>query len=186
MSHFVHMRPVTAVATSRPEVGVLVDAPAAQIPAIANDLAMRGIRASFAVAKPSYLQDTIVFAYGDQALPRLPNGGLVRWLGARDQLQDVMGQFGFHHHFLYASSGPSIGQWFMAHGAGGRLVAGAVRLQGVHDSVGRLHAGEVIELSATSSKQIPDLVAKLDQRLRGEHLQAVTVGQLMRDAGTSV
>jgi UDP-N-acetylglucosamine:LPS N-acetylglucosamine transferase len=182
VSHFVHMRPVTAVATSRPEVGVLIDAPAGQIPAIADYLSERGIRASFALAQPAPFQETAVVAYGDQAVPRLPKGGLVRWLGAREQLRDL----GFQHHFLYASSGPSVGQWFMAHRAGGRLVAGAIRLRDLGDQVGNLHAGEVIELTLTSSRQLPALVGKLDRRLVTEHLEAVPVGQLMRDAGSTV
>jgi hypothetical protein len=184
VSHFVHMRPVTAVATSRPEVGVLVDAPASEIPTIANYLAARGIRATFALAQSAPFQETLVVSYGDQTVPRLPKGGLVRWIGARDQLRDLIAAG--HHHFLYVSSGPSVGQWWMAHGAGGRLVAGAVRLQDKDDHVGNLHAGEVIELNLTSSRQIPSLVAKLDIRLVTEHLQAVPVGQLMRDAGSSV
>jgi hypothetical protein len=182
VSHFVHMRPVTAVATSRPEVGVLIDAPASQIPAIADYLSTRGIRASFALAVPAASHEPMVVAYGDQAVPRLPKGGLVRWIGARDQLRD----FGFRHHFLYASSGPSVGQWFMAHGAGGRLVAGAVRLRDGDDQVGNLHAGEVIELTLSSPKRLPALVGKLDRRLVTEHLQAVPLGQLMRDAGSTV
>jgi UDP-N-acetylglucosamine:LPS N-acetylglucosamine transferase len=182
VSHFVHMKPVTAVQTSRPEVGVLIDAPAAQIPAIANLLSERGLRASFALARAAQGQETLVIAYGDQAMPQLPNGGLVRWLGARDQLRDL----GFHHHFLYASSGPSVGQWFMAHGAGGRLVAGAIRLDDHDDSIGNLHAGEVIELSVTSSQQVGALLSKLDRRLLTEHLNAVPVGQLLRDAGATV
>jgi hypothetical protein len=161
-----------------------VDAPASQVPTVATYLAERGIRASFALAQPT--QETLVVAFGDQAVPRLPNGGLVRWLGARDRLRDLITQLGFHHHFLYASSGPSVGQWFMAHGAGGRLVAGAVRLQDTDDAVGNLHAGEVIELRVSSSQQCSALVEKLDRRLVTEHLQAVPVGQLMRDAGSSV
>ena len=118
-------------------------------------------------------------------MPRLPNGGLVRWLGARDQLRDLIAQLGGHHHFLYASSGPSVGQWFMAHGAGGRLVAGAVRLQDNDDRVGNLHAGEVIELRLTGSQQLSRLIGRLDRRLLTEHLRAVPVGQLMRDAGST-
>ncbi len=186
VSHFVHMKPVTAVATSRPEVGVLIDAPAAQIPAIANALYWDGIHASFALAQPAPIQEPLVIAYGDQAVPRLPNGGLVRWLGARDELHDLIAQLGVHHHFLYASSGPSIGQWFMAHGAGGRLVAGAVRLQDGDDRVGNLHAGEVIEVRLTSARQLSDVINRLERRLVTEHLRAVPVGQLMRDAGSSV
>jgi hypothetical protein len=186
VSHFVHMRPVTAVATSRPEVGVLIDAPASEIPTIANYLADRGIRATFTLAQAAPLQEMVVVAYGDQTVPRLPKGGLVRWIGARDRLHDLIDALGFHHHFLYASSGPSVGQWWMAHGAGGRLVAGAVRLQDKDDRVGNLHAGEVIELTVSNSRQCSALVGKLDRRLVIEHLHAVSVGQLMRDAGSSV
>jgi hypothetical protein len=61
-----------------------------------------------------------------------------------------------------------------------------VRLQDKDDRVGNLHAGEVIELTLTSSRAIPSLIAKLDSRLVTEHLRAVPVGQLMRDAGSSV
>jgi UDP-N-acetylglucosamine:LPS N-acetylglucosamine transferase len=186
VSHFVHMRPVTAVATNHPEVGVLVDAPPSKIPAIADYLAERGIRASFAIGPTGPLEEPLVVAYGDQCVPRLPKGGLVRWLGAREQLHDLGSQLGVHRHFLYASSGPSVGQWWMAHGAGGRLVAGAVRLDDNDDTVGNLHAGEVIELNLTGSRQVESLVAKLDSRLVTEHLQAVPVGQLIRDAGSSV
>jgi UDP-glucose 4-epimerase len=185
LSHFVHMRPVTTVATSRPEVGVLVNAPAKQIPLIADYLAQRGIRASFTVGQPNDLQDTLVVSYGDQALPRLPNGGLVRWLETGDQLHHLLAELGFGRHFLYASSGPSVGQWWLAHGAGGRLVAGAVWLQDIDDSVGHLHAGEVIELTLNGSSQAQALVGKLDRGLVREHLRAVPVGQLMRDAGAS-
>src|SRR6202042_2278678 len=186
VSHFVHMRPVTAVSTGRPEVGVLVDAPASEIPAIANYLSERGIRASFTVSQSSDPQEPIVVAYGDQAVPRLPRGGLVRWLGARDQLHDLMGELGYGHHFLYASSGPSVGQWWMAHGAGGRPVAGAVRLQDSDDSVGHLRPGEVVELDCTSAKQVTMLVAKLDRGLDTFHLRAVPVAQLIRDSGSTV
>ena len=63
-----------------------------------------------------------------------------------------MGMLGYGHHFLYASSGPSVGQWWMAHGAGGRLVAGAIRLQDRDDRVGHLRAGEVVELSVTKAR----------------------------------
>jgi hypothetical protein len=186
VSDFVHIRPVTAVTTARPEVGVLVDAPASEIPGIASYLSARGIRASFAITQPNYAEDTLVTADGDQALPRLPHGGLVRWLGTGDQLHDVMSRLGSHHHFLYASSGPSVGQWWMAHGAGGRLVAGAVRLQDRDDTVGQLHPGEVIELSLTHSSPVWTLIGRLGSGLERQHLRAVPVGQLIRDAGASV
>jgi hypothetical protein len=177
------MRPVTAVSTTRPEVGVLVDAPTQQLPLLASTLADRGIHVSFAVDRaPS----TTVFSYGDQALPRLPTGGLVRWLGTRDQLHDLISRMGFRHHFLYASNGPSVGQWWLAHGAGGRLIAGAVRLDDPHERLGQLHAGEVIELSVTRHTNLVTLADKLAAELRGADLTAVPVAKLLHDAGVPV
>ncbi|MGH2886627.1 MAG: hypothetical protein ACRDPA_28685, partial [Solirubrobacteraceae bacterium] len=78
------------------------------------------------------------------------------------------------------------GQWFMAHGAGGLLVAGAVRLRDGDDNVGRMHAGEVIELTVNSSRQNSLRLGKLAPGLLSAPLRAEPVGQLMRDAGTSV
>jgi UDP-glucose 4-epimerase len=186
VSHFVHMRPVTAVETTRPEVGVMIDAPGSQIPALAQLLHAEGIHASFTLAQASVPVEATVISYGDQAVPRLPTGGLVRWLGTRGELQRLVGPLGYGHHFLYASSGPSIGQWLFAHGAGGRLVAGQVRLQDVDDPLGRLKPGEVVELTITSSAQLQPLLNKLVGELRSEHLAAVSLGRLMRDANASV
>jgi UDP-glucose 4-epimerase len=184
MSHFVHMRPVTTVVTSRPEVGVLVDAPPNEVPSLAEYLSVRGIRASFCVGRGPETAAMLVYSYGDQTVPRLSGGGLVRWLATRDQLGDLI--TGHGHHFLYASSGPSIGQWWMAHAAGGRLVAGAVQLQDDDDNVGNLHAGEVVELRPLAHADVTALVQKLEHGLRADHLTAVPVGQLIRDAGASV
>ncbi|HEX8976279.1 MAG TPA: NAD-dependent epimerase/dehydratase family protein [Solirubrobacteraceae bacterium] len=183
VSHFAHIRPVTAVETDHPEVGVLVDAPGRQVPAVAGLLSSYGIHASFAVARASYPVDATVVQYGDQPLPRLPTGGLVRWLGTRGELHKLVGNLGHGHHFLYASSGPSLGQWLFAHGAGGRLVAGAVRLDDGRDPLGNLRPGEVIELTITKPSMLAPLLDKLVAGLRGDHLAAVPVGRLMRDAG---
>ena len=81
VSHFVHMRPTTTVATARPEVGVLVDAPAEQLPALASAFAGYGLHVSFAFDRPPTTAELTVRQYGDQPVPQLPHGGLVRWLG---------------------------------------------------------------------------------------------------------
>ncbi len=185
VSHFAHIRPVTTVETDSPEVGVLIDAPANQVDPIATLLAGYGMHASFGLAQSSLPLDANVIGYGDQALPRLPTGGLVRWIGARGQLHQLIGPMGFHHHFLYTSNGPSIGQWLVAHGAGGRLVAGAVRLSDRGDPLGRLQAGEVIELRISSPAEAQALLGRLRLSLTSHHLRAVPVGRLMRDAGTA-
>ncbi len=186
VSHFVHMRPTTAVATSHPEVGVLVDAPIRELPLIADELAARGIHASFALNQAPSDGEQTALGYGDQEIPLLPTGGLVRWLGTRDELRDVLHRMGFRRHFLYASDGPSVGQWWLAHGAGGHLIAGAIHLQDRDDAVGPLHAGEVVEFSPQSSADVGLLVQRLEDALVAEHLVAVPVGRLMRDAGAHV
>jgi hypothetical protein len=61
-----------------------------------------------------------------------------------------------------------------------------VQLRDGDDSVGNLHAGEVVELTLTSSQHAPALIGKLERRLVTEHLQAVPLGQLLRDAGSTV
>jgi hypothetical protein len=163
-----------------------VVAPAQQIPALASALSAQGIHASFAVDQASFPVRRSVYSYGDEAVPRLPTGGLVRWTQTRKELRRLIGAAGYDHHFLYASQGPSVGQWWLAHKAGGRLVAGEVRLQDQDDSLGPLRAGEVVEINLSSPREVAPLVDKLVVELRAEHLAAVSVGRLMRDAGTTV
>jgi UDP-glucose 4-epimerase len=188
VSHFVHMRAVTSVAVTRPEVGLLVDAPAPDLPILASALRRHHVDASFAVSRVPTSAELRVLRSGDQAIPRLGNGGLVRWLETGDQLHHLTAPLGFGHHhaFLYASSGPSVGQWWLAHSAGGRLVGGAVRLSDGRDHLGRLRAGEVIEISARGPQSALSAMGRLCRRLHQEHLHAVSLSRLMHDAGVSV
>jgi UDP-glucose 4-epimerase len=185
VAHFAHIRPVTAVDTNQREVGVIIDAPGAQVPQLASLLSGYGIHASFALGRPSYPDDASVQGYGDQAVPRLPHGGLVRWLGVKGELRRLYAPLGRGHTFIYTSTGPSLGQWLVAHGAGGRLVAGAVNLQDRDDALGHLRPGEVIEVTLAHPRQLSMLLDKLLVSLRTDHLSAVSVGRLMHDAATS-
>jgi hypothetical protein len=93
---------------------------------------------------------------------------------------------GYRNHFLYESNGPSLGQWLVAHGAGGRLVAGAVRLQDTDDSLRSLRPGQVVEVVVSNQAQLQPLLAKLITELHTDHLLAVPVGRLVEDAGATV
>jgi hypothetical protein len=179
VSRIAPMRPVTAVPTGRSEVGVLVDAPASAVPLVADALAADGIHASFALNHPSALPVS-----GDDTLPRVTTHGIVGWLGTRHELHHLVGTG--RRHFLYASSGPSVGQWLFAHGAGGRLVAGAVVVDDRGDRFGLLRPGEVVQLTVTQPSEAQALVDAFATKLHAEHLNAVSVGRLMRDAGASV
>jgi len=181
VSHFAHIRPTTAITTDRAQVGVIVDASPRAIPSIARVLDADGIHASFETPGLTTPEAETVAGDEDQALPELPHGGLVRWLSTGHQLDQLVGSTD-GRHFLYASSGPSLGQWLFAHHAGGRLVAGAVSLHDADDSLGQLHSGEVIALNVADRAQLEVVLGKLASALRADHLRAVSVGELMRDA----
>jgi hypothetical protein len=186
VSHFAHIKPVTAVQTAAPEVGLLINAPSQEVRGLAGQLSAEGVRASFTYERaPSAAVLTVLRAGQDQVVPRLPTGGLVRWLGTRGQLHRLLRQFGYSHHFWYATRGPSLGQWLLAHGAGGRPVAGAVRVDDRDDTLGRLRPGEVIEVNVAGAGQLATFVTELRQQLVALHLTAVPVSQLMQDAGQS-
>ncbi len=184
VSDVAQTKPLTTVATTRPEVGVLVDASGRQVQALASDLSGSGMHVSFALEHASPGSALSVGDYGDEVLPRLSDGGLFHWLHTRAELHRLRHAFGDGDHFLYASSGPSLGQWLFAHGAGGRLVAGAVKIDGT-DRAGplRLHAGEVIELTVDNIQAARAELHKLWFELQLAHLRGVSVGRLMSDAG---
>jgi hypothetical protein len=77
-----------------------------------------------------------------------------------------------------------VGQWWLAHHAGGKLIAGAVRIDGRDDSIRDLRPGEVVEIVGT--RDVGSIVSKLRSELATEHLAAVPVGRLIRDASESV
>jgi hypothetical protein len=89
------------------------------------------------------------------------------------------------NRFYYASAGPSLGQYLMANGTGGKLIGGAVRLHDRDDAVGALRPGEVVELTATSRSDVIALLSKLRAQLTEDHLNAVPVGQLVHDSGSA-
>jgi UDP-glucose 4-epimerase len=189
VSHVAGMRPVTSVSTNQPEVGLLVDAPAASFGSVADALHRQGINASFALSQAPTPGELAQMASGDQAIPRLGGGGLVRWMETGDQLHRLtlpLGSYQRHHHFVYASSGPSIGQWWLAHNAGGRLIGGAVHLRRPSDHIGTLKAGEVVEIDAHNPQTVVAIASKVRQRLAALGLRGVCIGRLMKDAGQPV
>jgi UDP-N-acetylglucosamine:LPS N-acetylglucosamine transferase len=186
ISAFAPTHAVTAVNTPRKEVGVMVDASESQVPKLAQALAADDIHVSFALNRANHRSITSASGEGDEALPRLGDSGLVGWLGTRGDLRRLVHRFGWGSHFLYASSGPSLGQWLFAHSAGGKLVGGAVRLTDADDRVQRLHSGEVIELHADSVSELVRQMQALDAQLLRHHLRPVPVGQLLKGSGQQV
>jgi hypothetical protein len=165
----------------------MVDADASQIAHLARVSSRDGLHVSFAIVHPTEQSADDAQRHGDEAFPRLPDGGLVQWLRTPGELRHMARALGWHHRFLYASSGPGLGQWLLAHGDGGQLIAGAVRINGrADDATSRLRAGDVVELRVQSLtlavRQLDHLALQIEQA----HLRAVPVGRLLHDSGTPV
>ena len=184
VSAVAHTHAITKVRTAMPEVGVMMDTNAAEVPRLARVASADGIHLSFAVWAGNDTPTDSAAAYGDEAFPRLPDGGLVEWLHTKPQLRKMARELGWGRHFLYASSGPSLGQWLFAHSDGGQLIAGAVRLGTKHAPPSRLHAGEVIELRVQNVGAAQHQLERLNRCLDRSHLVAVPVTQLLHDSGT--
>ena len=120
-----------------------------QLPALASAFAGYGLHVSFAFDQPPAATELTVRQYGDQPVPRASP----RRPGAVAGDAATSSTTCFTRWASAATSstrraGPASGQWWLAHRAGGRLIAGAVHVDDDDDPLGQLRAGEVIELSA--------------------------------------
>ncbi|HEX3518302.1 MAG TPA: glycosyltransferase, partial [Solirubrobacteraceae bacterium] len=77
------------VNTSQSDVGVIVHAPSNDIPAIADELAAKGIHVTLAddAGVPSLQRVQSIHALGDQLLPEVPGSKLLRWVRTRGTLR---------------------------------------------------------------------------------------------------
>jgi UDP-N-acetylglucosamine:LPS N-acetylglucosamine transferase len=178
---------LTSVTTAQRQVGVMLDATPRQVAVLTQALAASGMHASFALGASSAYDASLVKAAGDgSVVPRLPDAGVFSWLSTPHHLRWLAREFGWHRHFIYASNGPSVGQYLFARGCGGRLIAGQIKLGASSFKIGKLHAGEVIEIRVTSVAAAIEELQRLDGMLLNDHLQSVPVQSLLRDSGTQV
>jgi UDP-glucose 4-epimerase len=175
---FHNAKPVIGVETSRPEVGLIIDAPSSAAADIALELRRDGGTATIALtgAAPKGAV-TLVHESGSDVMPRLNPGGPVRWLGTRGQLLKTAKGLGLKGHYYYAAPGTgfTLAQWILGHTAGATPMSGSVKLKsGGH--LGALDRGDLVELSIDNhSNWRPWLSALLGQmRARGMHSVSAT------------
>jgi len=182
------LRPLTTVSTDRPEVGLLIDAPARLVPALARDLSRDRAHASFAVT--GGMSDSTLAgltAARDEAIPRLKGSRFASWISTRGRLKRSARRLGFSGHFLYAvpHDGFTFGQYVLAYTAGGTPVSGAVRYTATGGRRGGLRAGEVVEVSLPSGSSSPTgAVASVISQCRHRGLRVVRVSDLVRARGS--
>jgi hypothetical protein len=178
--------PITAVTTTWPQVGVMIDASAKQAPMLARELHDSGMEVSFALSGASQKAVDTLLDYSDEPVPRLSDSGLFGWTGTDHTLRRLERRLGWHHKFLYTSSGPSLAQYFLAKHLGGELVAGKVRISKAGQLPRSLSKGEVVELRVTSLSAARHQIEQLEGELRDRKLYAVPVRTLLQDSGRSV
>jgi UDP-glucose 4-epimerase len=175
-------RPVTAVHTQDPEVGLIVDAPPGAAADVARALHDDGASASIAVTSPARAQDVVaVNSAGSDVIPRLKPGGPVRWIGTRGQLGKTARGLGLHGHFYYAApdTGFTLAQDLLGKTAGATPVSGAVKLK-MGAELGKLERGDLVEISLDSGRDWQPWLATLTTEMRARGMRVVSASKLVR------
>jgi processive 1,2-diacylglycerol beta-glucosyltransferase len=156
-SALLRVHPLTRIPTDRPDVGLIVRAPAGDVTLVAAELAGRGIHASFTDdgTVPSRATIFTLHALGDELLPEVgPGSALLRWVRTRGKLRSQAHALGLHHHFYFLQprGGLTVGQLVLARTAGAIPVQGSQRLSagGALPQRGT-RAGEVLVVATDGS-----------------------------------
>ena len=148
-------------------------------------MSRRGVSASFALeGAPTKSTLAALRGFGDEAIPKLGSGGPFHSLETRDRLSHAAVALGLGRNFLYEPDRDfSIGQYLLAHAAGGSPVRGAAQVN-PGDQVGDLRRGEIVEMSANpASPAWPSTLDSLGRRLTRGGLTGVTVSELVNSGG---
>jgi UDP-N-acetylglucosamine:LPS N-acetylglucosamine transferase len=145
------------VRTNQRDVGMIVRAPAGEIPFVASELAAHGIHATFADnggGVPTRATIASLRALGDELLPEAPRSNLIRWIRTRAALRSQARALGLSHRFYFMEppTGLTVGQLVLARAAGATPVAGARRLNATAPLPQRsARAGDVLVVAVDGS-----------------------------------
>jgi UDP-N-acetylglucosamine:LPS N-acetylglucosamine transferase len=173
------------VNTSQSDVGVIVHAPSNDIPAIADELAAKGIHVTLAddAGVPSLQRVQSIHALGDQLLPEVPGSKLLRWVRTRGTLRSQARALGLHHrfYFLQPRGGLSVGQLVLARTAGATPVRGTMRISATGPLPQRtMRAGDVLVVELDGSSASVAGLERIVAWLGSERLGAEPLGWLFR------
>jgi processive 1,2-diacylglycerol beta-glucosyltransferase len=180
---FLGVHPLKRVETTKPDVGLVVRAPAGEVTLFASELASAGIRASFADNGVD-TQSTIagLRELHDELVPEVPHSGSpFRWMRTRGMLRSQARALGLRHrfYFLQPPNGLTVGQLVLARTAGALPVAGAERLSATGSLPHhRLRAGDVLVVSVDGSRSSLAGVERIVAWLRSEGLSVEPLGSL--------
>jgi UDP-glucose 4-epimerase len=179
---FPSAKPVDAVETKAPDVGLIVDAPSSEAVDVAEALSADHANATIALTSPASNGELdMVRGAGSDVIPRLKPGGPVRWIGTRGQLKKTAHGLGLHGHFYYAAPGHgfTLAQDLLGKTTGATPVTGAVKLkQG--GRLGKLERGDLIEISVDGGSDWRPWVASLVAQMRADGLRPTSATSLVR------
>jgi processive 1,2-diacylglycerol beta-glucosyltransferase len=167
---------LTSVDTAAPEVAVIVLTPPRRIPALAGELALHRIRASFAVASPLAASEQQALArLHDDLLPALTPTGTSGILRAHARLAQLRRTLHLGARFYYLQpSGFTLSDYLAARTAGGLPIAASPRLR----------AGSVVVVDARHgyrSRAVATLASSLERR----GMRAVPLSELLASGAST-
>jgi len=165
-SKILHVHPLKQVKTNQPDVGLILHVPAGEVPSIAEQLAARGIHASFADdgGVPNATTVAAVHALGDELVPEVTGHSIFRWVRTRGALHAQARALGLgrRYYFLQPRGGLTVGQLVLARTAGATPVCGAERISALALPQRTTRAGDVLVVELDGS---PGSVAGLERQI---------------------
>jgi processive 1,2-diacylglycerol beta-glucosyltransferase len=184
------VHPLAQVHTSRPVVGVVVRAPAADVSTVAAALAAHGTHVSFTddAGVPSQASVAGLRSIGDEVLPEVPRSGPLRWERTRGTLRSQARALGLSHRFYYLQprGGLSVGQLVLARTAGAIPVQGALRISTTAPLPQRpMRAGDVLVVEVDGSSSSVLGLERIVSWLGSDRLGAEPLALLTRSPAIS-
>jgi processive 1,2-diacylglycerol beta-glucosyltransferase len=174
------LEPVSTVATERPQVGLVIRAPAPLVPRLVGVLGTGDAHASFAfTATPGRGTLRTLRSARDQPLPELRHGGLVHWLHTRGELTQAANAFGLSKRF-YLGSWLTTSQYLLGRDVGAVAIVGSVHIgPGSRVSPSTFHRGDVIVLTlGPGAREAGQTLERLLDGLARRRLTPVSFGRL--------
>ena len=189
-SKVLDVHPLSHVATTQPDVGVIVQAPTKDVALVASELAAAGIHVTFADGgtPPPVSEVAALRTLGDEMVPEVPTPKLLRWVRTRSVLHSQARALGLHHHFYYLQprGGLSVGQLVLGRTAGATPVSGALRMSASSALPQRtMRAGDVLVVSLSGSPTSLLGFERIVGWLGSDGLSAETLGSLTRSSSIS-
>jgi UDP-N-acetylglucosamine:LPS N-acetylglucosamine transferase len=174
---------LTHVATSSPDIGVIVQTPARDVAPVARELAAHGIHGSFADGGviPSPAEISAARAAGDEILPEVPGSALLRWVRTRSVLHAQARALGLKHRYYYLQppGGLSVGQLVLGRTEGATPVRGALHISATSAvPQRRMRAGDVLVVELGGSASSLAGFERIVGWLGSDGLSAETLGSL--------